>query len=225
MVISLLSPALSACAKWQIRARGVERYETQPGEAGAWPRRMVVRELLRWGAVSSLKQRLIEREAWVCRLGRAWSLRSPVRENHAEISTVDDAVAVKVSATGEAVSRRRRWDLEPILRRAPRRDKVKVTSVVCMSRRYVAKLLSPVGPQSVIHNPIALPIRYAHPNHHRRDLRRRCCDDSRNVRRTRFGSWHHAVDDWVGNDGSCEERDSGSGRDFLHGISVVGVSE
>ncbi len=54
--------------------------------------------------VSSLKQRLIEREAWVRRFRRAWSLRSPVRQNQAEISAVDDAVAVEVSAAGEAVA-------------------------------------------------------------------------------------------------------------------------
>lgn len=48
MVISLLSPALSAFAKWQIRARGVERCETQPGEAWAWPGRVVVRALVKW---------------------------------------------------------------------------------------------------------------------------------------------------------------------------------
>ena len=33
--------------------------ETQPGEAGAWPGRVVVRELLKWRAVRSLKQRLV----------------------------------------------------------------------------------------------------------------------------------------------------------------------
>jgi hypothetical protein len=78
--------------------------ETQPGEARASPGWVVVRGLLKWGEVRSLEQRLVEREAWVSGLGLAWSLRSPVRENHAKISTVDDAVAIEVSAAREAVA-------------------------------------------------------------------------------------------------------------------------
>jgi hypothetical protein len=55
--------------------------------------------------------------------------------------------------------------------------------------------------------------RHSKPNNRRlwRVLRCRCGDDSRNVCCTGFGAWHHAVDDWVSDDCSCEERDCGSG--------------
>ncbi len=33
--------------------------ETQPGEAGAWPGRVDLRELVKWRGVSSLEQRLV----------------------------------------------------------------------------------------------------------------------------------------------------------------------
>ena len=61
-------------------------------------------------------------------------------------------------------------------------------------------LNTPVGPCAPNIIGVALIIRGSSiPNNRRlrRNLRRRCRDDSRNVRRTGFGSWHHAVDDWV----------------------------
>jgi hypothetical protein len=109
----------TVCAIWfpvlpyTVRKSGRVVNETQPGEAGAWPDWAVVRELVKWGGVSSLKQRLIEREAWVRSFGCAWRLRSPVREDHTEISTVDDSIAIEVSATGEAVAGGWRGDFHP----------------------------------------------------------------------------------------------------------------
>jgi hypothetical protein len=105
--------AFSVFARGQIGAQGAGWNEKQPAEAGALPGWVVVRELLKWRAVRSLKQRLVEREAWVHSLGLAWGLRAPVRENDSKVRAVNDAVAVEVSAAREAVAGGCRWNLCP----------------------------------------------------------------------------------------------------------------
>ena len=127
----------------------------------------------------------------------AWCI-APVVEDLAEVCAIDFAVEIDVGGGVEAHVCSA--DHNPV---SKARGLASISNAVGQSvvvSGAPARFDFSIGPCPK--HPVAKGLRMCDrliPNNRRlrRNLRRRCSDDSRNVRRTGFGSWHHAVDDWV----------------------------